>query len=128
MMDFVRLDHHPNYPTIGGFFSKFMFQSTRIDVFFGTMEPEKKIRCCTGFSSCSAGYPSHNRNPSSGYINPCEWIDDHPLICTSESARSRSPRPCLSFQLDDVGFPDLGHLEFAPPGPRPRLGVRLGER
>jgi len=46
--------------------------------FFGTMEPEKKIRCCTGFSSCSAG-PSHNGNPSNGYINPCEWIDDHPL-------------------------------------------------
>ena len=126
MMDFVRLDHHPNY---WRFFFQIHVPKHQNRCFFSEQwNQKKKIRCCTGFSSCSAGYPSHNRNPSSGYINPCEWIDDHPLICTSESARSRSPRPCLSFQLDDVGFPDLGHLEFAPPGPRPRLGVRLGER
>ena len=38
---------------------------------------------CRAGPAGSAGYPSHNGNPSNGYVNPCEWIDDHPLICIS---------------------------------------------
>ena len=36
---------------------------------------------CRAGPAGSAGYPSHNGNPSNAYVNPCEWIDDHPLIC-----------------------------------------------
>ena len=26
------------------------------------------------------GHPTFNRNPYNGYINPYDWVDDHPLL------------------------------------------------
>ena len=40
------------------------------------------------------GHPTFNRNPYTGYINPCYWVDDHPLLYGNNGSYSLDPGTC----------------------------------
>ena len=45
------------------------------------------------------GHPTFNRNPYNGYINPYDWVDDHPLLYGNNGSLDPGTHGSYSFNL-----------------------------